>query len=125
VHVSYKGREKYMAQIHERLTGIKYQIIKGKTLSDSQKVSAARSLFDSAIDDDTIIPLEVSLPVDVFGVSMLWSEDKRSVVLSKGAILIEDNLVDTIVPSVDEFENYLFVNNEPLLINGDYLFITI
>ncbi len=114
-----------MAQIHERLTGIKYQIIKGKTLSDSQKVSAARSLFDSAIDDDTIIPLEVSLPVDVFGVSMLWSEDKRSVVLSKGAILIEDNLVDTIVPSVDEFENYLFVNNEPLLINGDYLFITI
>jgi len=112
-----------MAQIYDRLIGLKYQVIKGETLTDEQKVHAVRSIFDAAINETTTFPEGAILPIDILGVTAQWSEDNKTLRLLKDSILIEDNLADNTIPSVDEFANYLMVNDDFLFVNNDYLLV--
>ena len=112
-----------MKEPYERLLNIKYQIIQDYVMDDAKKVEAARSLLDAVINSGTVIPEGVIFPDAMLGVSVEWSEDNKSITLSKNGIIIEDNLGDIIVPSLDEFENYLSVNGEFLMVNDDYLLV--
>lgn len=110
-----------MGSIYDRLKEIKYQVIKNleTPMTDKQKVSAVRSIYDAAIDEP--LPEGIVLPSEIMGVSLNWSEDNSSFVASLNAVIMEDNLTDEYVPSIDSFLNSLFVNGEVLLVNGENL----
>lgn len=114
-----------MEQVYKRLEKIRYQILPGVVLTDEQIVAAIRSIYDAAINESTVIPEEVVFPTEIMGATITWSSNKKQFNINKGSVIIEDNLIDTTIPSVDEFKNYLSVNNDFLFVNNDYLLVTI
>lgn len=114
-----------MASIYERLRDLEYQILRGLTLTDQQKIDAVRSIYDAAINEGTIIPEEVVFPSSSMGVTIIWSSDKKSITITAGNLTIEDNLIDNKFVDVNLYENYLFVNNEEFIVGGDNLLVEI
>jgi len=112
-----------MSRIARRLKNIKYQLIRGVVLSDESIVSAIRSIYDAAIKEDTVIPEEYILPTQIMGATIVWSNDKKQIKITKNAITIQDDLTDSFVPSVDYFENFLMVNDDFLMVDGDYFMV--
>ena len=112
-----------MASIYERLRDLEYQILRGLVLTDEQKINAIRSIYDAAINEETFIPEEIVFPSQVMGVTITWSSDKKSVVITSGNLTIEDNLTDKNFVDISLYENFLFINNEELLINGENLLV--
>lgn len=112
-----------MANIYERLRDLEYQILRGLVLTDQQKIDAVRSIYDAAINEGTVIPEEVVFPSQSMGVTIVWSPDKKSIVITLGDLTIEDNLIDSKFVDVNLYENYLFVNNEEFMVGGDNLLV--
>lgn len=95
-----------MGTIAQRLSKIKYQEKKNKTIlpayDDEAKVKAVQSLYDAAINDDTMDLTSTELPTNIMGVGITWSADKTVVTLESGDKSITgDDLTDDIVPGLD------------------------
>lgn len=96
-----------MGTIADRLSKIKYQEKKGKTIlpvyDDEAKLKAVQSLYDAAINDDTMDLTGEDFPTQIMGVDITWSSDRTIVSLSSGADSISnDDLTDDIVPDLDD-----------------------
>ena len=107
-----------------RLSKINYQIKKSLVSepTDGEKVEALRSIYDAAINpgNETEIA-SVTLPTEVFGVSIDWENNNTEFVLTKGTFSVNDDLIDEEEPDIENTENFLQVNGEMFLVNGEYL----
>lgn len=103
-----------MGTIQHRLEKIKYQIIKGESMSDDARVLAARSIYDAAINQINDVINPHTLPTEALGVTLSWDVDGDVVSLSKGAYeIVNDNLTDNIIPgfgtdNIFEFDSETF-----------------
>jgi len=113
-----------MASKFDRLRDIVYQVIKGVSLTDEQKVSAIRSIYDAAIAEGDVIPEEMVFKTSGLGVTIAWSSDKKTVTLRYNSVVLEDNLSDNIIPPLEGYSNYFMVNEDLLYVNGEYLTVS-
>ncbi len=106
--------------IEDRLKKIKYQIRRRDkgSFTDTELVESARSLYDAAINADTIITEPELLPTEVFGVAMEWNVTGKIASFTKNAIIIEDDdLTDDVQPNVAFGENAFTIDGEAFMLS--------
>lgn len=100
-----------MSRIQRRLEKVDYQTLKSKTLSDEEKILAARSIYDAAINYPEDVSISENLPTDVFGVSISWGENGNIATFEIGTDKIkDDDLTDDIRPGL---------NNKDFIFDGE------
>ena len=113
-----------MASIESRLKSITYQLLKNYTpASDAELVLAARSIFDAAINADTVITEPGTMPISALGVGITWDETGKIATfeLNSESITLDD-LSDDVVPGLDAVAtapNTFQLGGENFELNGE------
>jgi len=91
--------------IGDRIEKIKYQLIKNLSilipLTDEQKIEAAQSIYDAAINLGGDVIDETKLPTTIFGtVGITWGAGGNSATFISGDKILVDDFRDDIVPTL-------------------------
>jgi len=88
------------------LERVEFQPLAGQTLTDRQLVEAAQSIWDAQINTGNTIPEGTQFPSQTIGgVEIDWDADQLKFVLTKGTVVVRDNLIDSYVPNPVDLEN--------------------
>ena len=106
-----------------RLKKIKYSILREREgeYSAAELVEKVQSIYDAAINADTIDISGFEMPTEALGIPLTWTNNNKTITIDGGLYEITDDLSDEVVVSLDDqfLPNALQTNGELFFVNGE------